>query len=93
MKIFSLEVYGLKILETNLEICFLKQILDAMMKLAPIGFLSILKMQYILGKVFSFPVTLKPSCLVYSLFSSINTAQPIGSEICFISISKNTYFL
>ena len=48
MKSFSLGVYGLKILETDLEIYFVKQILDAVMKLVPIGFLSILKMQYII---------------------------------------------
>ena len=54
MKSFSLGVYGLKILETDLEIYFVKQILDAVMKLVPIGFLSILKMQYIKGKVFLF---------------------------------------
>ena len=74
MKIFNLGVYGVKILEADLEICFVEQILDAVMKLAPIGFLSILKMQYIIGQVFSFSVTLKLSCLVYSLFSSINSA-------------------
>ena len=51
MKIFGLGVYGLKILETDLEICFVEQILDAVMKLVPIRFLSILKMQYIIGKV------------------------------------------
>ena len=34
--------------------CFVEQILDAVMKLVPIGFLSILKMQYIKGKVFLF---------------------------------------
>ena len=68
MKSFSLEVYGLKILETDLEICFVKQILDAVMKLAPIGFLSIL--QYIIGKVFSFSMTLKPNCLICSLYST-----------------------
>ena len=38
MTSFSLEVYGLKILETDLEICFAEQILEAVMKLAPIGF-------------------------------------------------------
>ena len=48
--------------------CFVDQILDAVMK--PIGFLSILKMQYIIGKVFSFSVTLKPNCLIWSLFSA-----------------------
>ena len=48
MKILSLGVYGLKILETDLEICFVGHILDGVMKLAPIGFLSILKMQYII---------------------------------------------
>ena len=74
MKIFNLGVYGVKILEADLEICSVEQILDAVMKLAPIGFLSILKMQYIIGQVFSFSVTLKLSCLVYSLFSSINSA-------------------
>ena len=41
MKILSFEVYGLKMLETDLEICFVEQILDALMKLAPIAFLSI----------------------------------------------------
>ena len=74
MKIFSLGVFGVKTLETDLEICFVKQLLDGVMKLAPIGFLSILKMQHMIGKVFSFSVTLKPNCLVYSLFSSINSA-------------------
>ena len=79
MKIFNLGVYGVKILETDLEICFMKQILDAVMKLESIGFLSILKMQYIIGKVFSFSVTLKLNflvyCLVYCLvYSSINSA-------------------
>ena len=48
MKILSLGVYGLKILEIDLEICFVGHILDGVMKLAPIGFLSILKMQYII---------------------------------------------
>ena len=47
MKMFSLGVYGLKILAADLEICFVEQILDAVMKLAPIGSLFILKMQYI----------------------------------------------
>ena len=73
MKIFNLRVCGIKRLET--EIFFVEQILDEVMKLTPIGFLSILKMQYVIGKVFSFSVTLKPNCLVYSLFSSINSAQ------------------
>ena len=41
MKIFNFGVYGLKILEKDLEICFVEQILDAVMKLAPIGFLFI----------------------------------------------------
>ena len=48
MKILSLGVCGLKILGTDLEICFGEQILDAVMKLAPIGFLYILKIQYII---------------------------------------------
>ena len=48
MKILSLGVFGLKILETDLEVCFVEQILNAVMKLAPIGCLSILKMQYII---------------------------------------------
>ena len=48
MKILSFEVYGLKMLETDLEICFVEQILDALMKLSPIAFLSILKMQYMI---------------------------------------------
>ena len=30
-------------METDLENCFVEQILDAVMKLAPIGFLSILR--------------------------------------------------
>ena len=50
--------------------CFAERILDAVMKLVPIRFLSILKMQYIKGKVFSFSVTLKPNCLICSLFSA-----------------------
>ena len=70
MKIFILGVYRLKILETDLQICFADKILDAVIKLPPIGFLSILKKQYVIGKVFSFSVTLKPSCLIYSLFSA-----------------------
>ena len=41
MKIFNLGVFVVKILETDLEICFVDQLLDAVMKLAPIGFLSI----------------------------------------------------
>ena len=48
MKIFILGVYRLKILETDLQICFVDKILDAVMKLSPIGFLSILKKQYII---------------------------------------------
>ena len=63
MKIFNLGVFGVKILETDLEICFVKQLLDAVMKLAPIGFLSILKMQHMIGKVFSFSVA-----LLFSIF-------------------------
>ena len=43
MKMFSLRVYELKIMETDLENCFVEQILDAVMKLAPIGFLYILR--------------------------------------------------
>ena len=73
MKIFNLGVFGVKILDTDFEICFVKQLLHAVMKLAPIGFLSILKMQHMIGKVFSFSVTLKPNCLVYYLFSSVNS--------------------
>ena len=57
-------------METDLQICFADKILDAVIKLPPIGFLSILKKQYVIGKVFSFSVTLKPSCLIYSLFSA-----------------------
>ena len=72
---FSLGVHGLKILKTDVETCFVEQVSDAVMKRAPIGFLSILKMQCIIGKVFSFSVTLKPNCLVYSSFSSNNSAQ------------------
>ena len=53
---FSLGVHGLKILKTDVETCFVEQVSDAVMKRAPIGFLSILKMQYIIGKVFSFSV-------------------------------------
>ena len=52
------------------QFCFVEQILDAVMKLVPVGFLSILKMQYIIGKVFYFSVTLKPNCLICSLFST-----------------------
>ena len=48
IKILSLGVCGHKILETVLEICLVDQILDAVMKLAPIGFFSILKMQYVI---------------------------------------------
>ena len=50
--------------------CFVEQILDAVMKLVPVRFLSILKMQYIISKVFYFSVTLKPNCLICSLFSA-----------------------
>ena len=55
--------------------CFVEQILDTVMKLVPIEFLSILKgkvqlYQYIKGKVFSFSVTLRPNCLICSLFSA-----------------------
>ena len=49
---FSLGVYGLKTWEIDLEICFEEQILDAVIKLAPIGFLSILKMQYMIDSFF-----------------------------------------
>ena len=45
MKMFTLGVYGLKILAADFEICFVEPILDAVMKLAPIGSLFILKMQ------------------------------------------------
>ena len=57
-------------METDLEICFVEQILYALMKLAPIRFLSILKMQYIIVKVLSFSVTLKLSFLICSLYST-----------------------
>ena len=57
-------------METDLEICFVEQILYALMKLAPIRFLSILKMQYIIGKVLSFSITLKLSFLICSLYST-----------------------
>ena len=45
MKMFTLGVYVLKILAADFEICFVEPILDAVMKLAPIGSLVILNMQ------------------------------------------------
>ena len=56
---FSINKYtSLKTLETDLEICFVKHILDAFMKRAPAGFLSILRIQYNIGSV-SFSAILK----------------------------------
>ena len=52
MKIFNLGVYELKTLGTDLEICFVEHILDAMMKRAPTGFLCILGIQRMIGSVF-----------------------------------------
>ena len=49
---------SLKTLETDLEICFVKHILDALMKRASAGFLSILGIQYNIGSV-SFSAILK----------------------------------
>lgn len=44
-------LWKLETFEADLEICFSRQSL-AMMKLAPIGFLSILRIKYILGRAF-----------------------------------------
>ena len=63
---------GLKKLEANLEICIAKQILDAMIRCAHIGFLSYLGIQYIIGIFFNFFVTLRPERLVCSAFLPAN---------------------
>ena len=60
---------SLKTLETDLEICFVEHVLNAVTKRAPVGFLWILGIQYMISSVFSFPVILKPKSLVYSVFS------------------------
>ena len=53
MKILNLRVYGLKSIGTDLEISPLEKILDAMtMPRAPVRFLSILGIQYIIGCAF-----------------------------------------
>ena len=48
-----------------------------MMKLAPVGFLWILGIQYMIGSVFSLSVILKLKRLVYSVFSSIISTQQL----------------
>ena len=66
---------SLKILEADLEICFVENILDAMMKSAPVRFLCILGVLYVIRCVYFFSVTLKTKRLVYSIFWSINSSQ------------------
>ena len=56
MKILIWEHTSLKTLETDLDTCLVENILDAMMKRAPVGFLCILGIQYMTGSVFSFSV-------------------------------------
>lgn len=43
---------GLKTLEVDIKIGFVEHILDAMMK--PVGYLCILGVQYVIGRVFRF---------------------------------------
>ena len=43
---------SLKTLETDLEICFEEQILDAMMKRAHFKFLCVSRIQHIIGSVY-----------------------------------------
>ena len=67
MKFSNLGVYQLKDKweQTYSENCSVEHILDAMMKRAPVGFLCILGIQYMIGSVFSFPVILKPKGILY----------------------------
>ena len=66
MKIFNLGVYELKYIEKRL---------DEMMKRAPVGFLFILGIKYMILSVFSFSVILKPRRSVYSVLSFIISSQ------------------
>ena len=54
MKIFNLGYTSLKTLETVLEICFVEDILDAMIKRTPVGFLCILEIQHMIGRFLFF---------------------------------------
>ena len=67
---------SLKALGIDLEICFAKHMfLDAMMKGAPVGFLGILGIHYMIANVFfSFSVILNTKYLVYFVFSSIKSS-------------------
>ena len=67
---------SLKALEIDLEICFAKHmLLDAMMKGAPVGFLGILGIHYMIANVFfSFSVILNTKYLVYFVFPSIKSS-------------------
>ena len=49
---------SLKALEADSEICFVGDILDPMMKRAPVGFLYILEIEHMIDSVFSFSLAL-----------------------------------
>ena len=73
MKMFNLGVYELKHIRTRFK-KIVELILAAMMKRVPNGFLSILRIQYKTGSLFSFSVILKPKSSVFFGFSSIVTS-------------------
>ena len=61
--------------ESDLEICFVEHILDAMTERARAGFLCVLGIQSLISSVFSLSVILELKRLVYFVFSSIISSQ------------------
>ena len=76
----------LKTLETDLEICFVEHILDAMLKRAPVVLLSIVKIQCMIGCAFSFSMILKFKRLIYPVFSYIISSQLLLALQCYFYV-------
>ena len=80
MNLYNLGVYKRHRFETDLEICFVEQFLDAIIKRDPAEFLCNFGIQQMIGS-FSFSVILKPKRLVYSVFSSTTFISFVVSVI------------
>ena len=79
----------MKTLKTDLEVCFVKHILAAMKKRAPIGFLFILGIQCVIGSVFYFSAILKPKRFVYILCFHLLSHHNFPFAVSVISMSNN----
>ena len=88
-------VYELKdmTLEKKLEIRFVEDILDAVMKHAPVGLLCILGIQYMIGSVFPFSCDFKTQTFsMFCVFIGYLIATFISFAVSVISMSHNACF-